>query len=123
MELILPGEAACIFPLLGSVSFDLVTDRALSKVYKKIPIDLSEAFIDADLGLNLEKYFSRWINKFPYQQNLSTCSKKVLKRESKLKKGNLFRNAYLPTHQKKVLNHFKGGLTFYYSPFPFILTL
>lgn len=28
--------------------------------------------MDADLGLNLEKYFSRWLNKFPYEQNLST---------------------------------------------------
>lgn len=109
LELIFPGEAAWIFPLLGSVSFDLVTS---SKVYKKIPIDLNEAFVDADLGLNLEKYFSRWLNKLPYQQNLSTCSKKVLEHESRLKKGNLFRNAYLPTHQKKILNHFKEGLTF-----------
>lgn len=59
MELSLPGEASWIFPLLGLLSFDLVADRALRKVYKKIPIDLNKAFIDADLGLNLEKYFSR----------------------------------------------------------------
>lgn len=100
-----------------------MTDRALSKVYKKIHIDLNEAFIDADLGLNLEKYFSKWLNKFPCQQNLSTCWKKVLKHESRLKKGNLFWNAYLPTHQEKVLDHFKGGQTFQYSPFPFHFAL
>lgn len=62
-----------------------MTDRALSKLYKKIAIDLNEAFIGADLGLNLEKCFSRWLNKFPHQQNLSTCSKKVLKHKSGLK--------------------------------------
>ena len=63
-----------------------MTDRALSKVYKKIPIDLNEACIDADLNLNLEKYFSRWLIKFPYQQNLSTCSKKYWSMPQDLKK-------------------------------------
>lgn len=53
-----------------------MADRALSTAYKKIPIDFNEAFIGADLGFNLEKYFSRWINKFSYQQNLIHVQKK-----------------------------------------------
>lgn len=30
---------------------------------------------------------------------------------------------HLPIHQEKILNHFKGGLTFYYSPFSFSFDL